>query len=143
VSARERPGAHRPAGSLIAFLAMAFVVVGLAGILATYAAPLPLARALHEEALLDDALAAGRVADIDAVAASLGVGDEARFAAGTADAAGHAGDLPGRVAALRAEVRQTMTAEANAAAWRLRFLIIVATIAGALFGAALLGAGRR
>lgn len=52
--------------SLIGFLAMAFVVVGLTGILATYAAPLPLARALHLEAVLDQALARGDVAGVDA-----------------------------------------------------------------------------
>jgi hypothetical protein len=133
---------RRPGASLIAFLAMAFAVVGLTGILATYAAPLPLARALHEEAMLDDALAGGRVADIDALAAALGKNDEARFG-GTAAAADRNADLPARAAALRAALRRTMTAEAKAAAWRLRFLIIVATTAAALFGAALMGAGRR
>jgi hypothetical protein len=135
------PPPARRGGSLIAFLTMAFVVVGLAGILATYAAPLPLARALHEEAMIDDALAAGHAADIDAMAAALGKNDEARF--GGAPTANRAGDLPARAAALRAALRQTMTAEAEAAAWRLRFLIIVATIAAALFGAALMGAARR
>ncbi len=135
------PASRRPGGSLIAFLAMAFVVVGLTGILATYAAPLPLARALHEEAMVDDALAGGRAAEIDAMAAALGKNDEARF--GGAAAADHDADLPARAAALRAALRRTMTAEAEAAAWRLRFLIIVATIAAALFGAALMGAGRR
>ena len=133
---------RRPGASLIAFLAMAFAVVGLTGILATYAAPLPLARALHEEAMLDDALAGGRVADIDALAAALGKNDEARFG-GTAAAVDRNADLPARAAALRAALRRTMTAEAKAAAWRLRFLIIVATTAAALFGAALMGAGRR
>lgn len=135
------PPPARRGGSLIAFLTMAFVVVGLAGILATYAAPLPLARALHEEAMIDDALAAGHAADIDAMAAALGKNDEARF--GGAPTANRAGDLPARAAALRAALRQTMTAEAEAAAWRLRFLIIVATTAAALFGAALMGAARR
>lgn len=135
------PPPARRGGSLIAFLTMAFVVVGLAGILATYAAPLPLARALHEEAMIDDALAAGHAADIDAMAAALGKNDEARF--GGAPTANRADDLPARAAALRAALRQTMTAEAEAAAWRLRFLIIVATIAAALFGAALMGAARR
>ena len=134
---------RRPGASLIAFLAMAFAVVGLTGILATYAAPLPLARALHEEAMLDDALAGGRVADIDALAAALGKNDEARFGGTAAAAADHNADLPTRAAALRAALRRTMTAEAKAAAWRLRFLIIVATTAAALFGAALMGAGRR
>ncbi|WP_114912343.1 hypothetical protein [Acidibrevibacterium fodinaquatile] len=137
------PPPARRGGSLIAFLTMAFIVVGLAGILATYAAPLPLARALHEEAMIDDALAAGHAADIDAMAAALGKNDEARFGGAATAAANRAGDLPARAAALRAALRQTMTAEAEAAAWRLRFLIIVATIAAALFGAALMGAARR
>jgi len=122
--------------SLIGFLAMAFVVVGLTGILATYAAPLPLARALHLEAVLDQALARGDVAGIDALAAefapSKAVAPEAPPA-----------DLPGRVAQLRARVRQGLSEEAAAAARRLRLLIGVATLAGALFGAALMGVGRR
>ena len=137
------PRSRPPGGSLIAFLAMAFVVVGLTGILATYAAPLPLARALREEAMLDDALAGGRVAEIDALAAALGKNDEARFGGAAAAAANRNADLPARVAALRAVLRRTMTVEAEAAAWRLRFLIVVATIAAALFGATLMGAGRR
>ncbi len=132
---------RRPGASLITFLAMAFAVVGLTGILATYAAPLPLARALREEALVDDALASGRGNEIDALAARLAKDDEARF--GGAVVVDHGADLPARAAALRAALRRTMTAEADAAAWRLRFLIIVATIAGALFGAALMGARRR
>ena len=37
----------------IAFLAMAFVVVGLAGLFASYAVPLPLQRAIAREAALD------------------------------------------------------------------------------------------
>jgi hypothetical protein len=48
----------KPNYSLIGFLVMAFAVVGLAGIMASYIAPVPLARALAREAALDDALAA-------------------------------------------------------------------------------------
>jgi len=122
--------------SLIGFLAMAFVVVGLTGILATYAAPLPLARALHLEAVLDQALARGDVAGINALAAEFAprkaIAPEAPPA-----------DLPGRVAQLRARMREGLSEEAAAAARRLRLLIGVATLAGALFGAALMGVGRR
>ncbi len=50
--------ADRPSGGAADFLAMAFAIVGLAGIFATYAAPVPLVRAIREEVVLDQVLAA-------------------------------------------------------------------------------------
>lgn len=138
MTARARP---RALFSLIGFLAMAFVVVGLTGILATYAAPVPLARALRQEAVLDQALASGDASGIDALAAQFAPGKSASPRGVSPQ--GLQTDLPDRVAHLRVLVRQTMSAEADATAQRLRLLIIVATIAGALFGAAIMGAGRR
>ena len=56
------PAADAPPGktnfNLLAFVAMAFAIVGLIGIFATYAAPLPLERAVARETALDAVLAA-------------------------------------------------------------------------------------
>ena len=49
----------RQGGVWAAFLAVCFVVVGLAGGFALYAAPVPLQRALARGAVLDQALLAG------------------------------------------------------------------------------------
>ena len=84
----------RPNYSLMAFLAVSFGVVGLVGVFATYAIPIPYERLVmqHPE------LAAG---------------------------AGKA-----------------LIAEAHAVAERIRLLIVIATVAAALFGMGLMGAGR-
>jgi len=131
--------AGRVNGAAVGFLAMAFVIVGLAGIFATYAAPVPLARAIREEAALDQVLAtAGKpdaVAEIAALRPALG--------ASAAAVLEGPGTLEARVAKERARLLNAVTAEQAAVGARLRLLIIVATIAAGIFGLAMLGAGRR
>jgi hypothetical protein len=85
-----------PNGSLMAFLAISFGIVGLVGVFATYAIPIPYERLLLQHP--DLATGAGK----------------------------------------------TLIAEAHAAASRIRLLIVIATVAAALFGMGLMGAaGRR
>ncbi len=135
--------ADRPSGGAAGFLAMAFVIVGLAGIFATYAAPVPLARALREEAVLDQVLAAsGKAAGKADSAAELTrlrplLGERA------ASVLEGPGTLEARVAAERARLTAHVEAEQAAVGARLRLLIIVATIAAGIFGLAMLGVGRR
>ncbi len=121
-----------------AFLVMAFVVVGLAGVFGTYAAPLPLARALAREAALDAAQAAARGPDaaaaLEALRPRLDESADALLPAG--------GDMTARIAAERAAMRARFTAEAAAEARRARLIIIVVTLMGALFGAAVLRMAR-
>ena len=116
------------------FLAAAFCVVGMMGLLASYAAPLPFARAVHREAVLDQVLAAAP-------------GERAGLREALGDSADAvlvgAGGLAQRVAAERVAMRARFAAEAEATAERLRLLIVVVTITGALFGAAVLGLQRR
>ncbi len=135
-----RPAARQGVGfTWIAFLVMAFVVVGLTGLFASYAVPLPYQRAISRDTALDDALAAGHAADPAAALAALrdrlGDSADAVLSPGT--------DLDARIARERAAMRARLLAEADAVATRTRWLICVITVMGAAFGAAVLQVGRR
>jgi hypothetical protein len=122
----------------MAFLTMAFAVVGLVGLFASFAAPLPLERALARDAALDDALRIAQSPDPAAALAALAprLDDSA--------AALHPGDdLPAQVARERAAMRARFLAEADATAMRLRWLIALITLTGAAFGAAVLAIAAR
>jgi hypothetical protein len=125
-------------GTWMAFLAITIGIVGLTGIFATYAAPLPLERALSHDAALDEVLAGAGKEDPAALAALRErLGSSAGVLEGPADT------LPARVAAERARMRKEMLAEADAIAVRLRWLIGIITLTAIFFGSALVGAGRR
>jgi hypothetical protein len=133
----ERPASG--GGTWAAFLVAAFAVVGLTGIFATYAAPLPLERAIAREAVLDQALATAHAPDPKAALAALRV-----ELADSADAViAGPGPLPERVASERLAMRTRLTTEADEVALRLRVMIGVFTFAGALFGIAILSIVRR
>lgn len=123
---------------LAAFLAMSFAIVGLTGLFATYAAPLALQRTLAREAALDEAAAAARGADPGAALAALQarLGD---FAVALAPGA----DLAARIAAERQAMRARFATESEVTLARLRWLICVITVMGALFGIAVLGMATR
>jgi hypothetical protein len=122
-----------------AFLVMAFVVVGLAGVFASYATPLPLARALAREAALDAAAAALRGPDpaaaLEALRPRLGESAEALLPVG--------GDMPARITAARIAMRARFVAEAEAEARRARLLVIIVTLMAAAFGSAVLRMARQ
>lgn len=132
--------AERISGTLAGFLAMAFVVVGLTGILATYTTPLPLERALAREATLDAVLKAAVAPDPGPALQALRprLGD-------SADAVlnGPSASLPERVSRERIAMRTRFMAEARAEAARMRWIVCIATLAAALFGAGMMGVGRR
>ena len=92
--------------SAFAFLAMAFLVVGLAGVFAGFAAPLPLHRAMAREAALDAALAASGSGDPQAALKVLAarLGDSAAALSG-----GDAASLPARIQAERIASLSTKT----------------------------------
>jgi hypothetical protein len=126
--------------SRIGFLVMAFAIVGLTGIFATYAGPVPLERAMAREATLDRALATGTAPDPKAALEALRpeLGDSADTVIDGA------GALAARVDRARLAMRAQFSAEAAALATRLRWIIGVGTATAALFGAAMLGVtGRR
>jgi hypothetical protein len=127
------------ASSWSAFLAMVFVVVGLAGLFASYAVPLPLQRALARDATLDAALAAARGPDpaaaLEALRPQLDDSAKALLPPG--------GDMAEKIAAERAAMRARLLAEFDAVATRTRWLLAVVTVMGAVFGIAILHMGRR
>jgi hypothetical protein len=117
-------------GTWMAFLAMAFAVVGLSGLFATYAMSAPWRRAALEIASLDaDGPVEARIT------AALGPDVAPRIAApGTApEAALHAA---------RAAVLRRAEEDADSAETHTRWLIVIVTTMGAVFGAAVLGMGR-
>ena len=122
-------------GNWMVFAAIAVGVVGLTGVFATYAAPLPLQRALARETALDAALAAASSPDPKAALAALAqrLGDSAGALAGTPD------DLRQRVAAERLAMRARFATEAAGLAAQLRLLIILITITAGVFVAAVIG----
>jgi hypothetical protein len=123
-------------GTWMAFLAMTFVVVGLTGFFASYAAPLPLERALARDAALDDALATG--GEHDALERLRPQLDDS--AASVIDGTG---PLAARVASARTAMHAELLGEAAAVGNRLRMMIVVVTLLAAVFGAVIVGAVSR
>lgn len=121
------------------FLAMCFAVVGLVGLFATFATPLPLHRAIARSAALDEALVAlhgpNPQAALDALKPRLD------------DSAAAFTPLPvnpdAAVAAERHAMWGRFEAEAEATASRMQLMICIVTIMAAIFGAAMMGRGRR
>ncbi len=140
--ATHNPGEHRVkrnSGTWTAFLAMTFLVVGLTGLFATYAMPIPLERALARETVLDEALATDGQPNQAATLAAL----RDRLDDSAAAVIDGQGPLPARIAAARAAMRTELQRQADAIGSRLRLMIIVITLIGGLFGAMILGAAAR
>jgi hypothetical protein len=110
-------------------------VVGLTGIFATYAAPLPLERAMAREAALDAALAAAGTPDPQAALAALAprLGDSAQALEGAP------AGLPARVAQERVAMRARFAREASGLAAQLRLLSALITVTAAIFVCAIVG----
>ena len=128
-----------PSATSMGFMATAFAVVGLTGLLASFAAPLALERALARDAALDELLQVEKSPDPAAAIAALRprLGD-------SADAVlPPGGDLPARVARERAAMHARLQADAAATGTNLRWLISIVTVMGAAFGVALLGMSPR
>ena len=123
-------------GTWSGFLAMTFVLVGLIGMFASYATPLPFERGFREEIALDRALATGGQATaLEALRPDL---------AEQADAViGGAGPLAGRVARARSMLSSRVEREGGALGLRMRFWIAVFTVIMALIGAAILAVASR
>jgi hypothetical protein len=119
----------------MAFLAMTFMVVGLTGLFASFAAPLPLQRAMARDAALDEALASGGKPEVLA-----GLRD--RLDDSAAEVIDGTGPIETRVNTARAAMRAELLHDSEAVAERLRWLVVIVTVAGAIFGAAVVGASR-
>ena len=115
---------NRPAW--VAFLLMCFLLTGLVGLFASYAASIPLERALHRLAALDVA-AATATPDADAARNVLG--------ASAADLLAGPGDLTARLTRARAVIRSEGEREAASVAHRTRLMVGVITVLSAAVGA--------
>ena len=135
-TADETARARGVSSAMAGFLAMAFAVVGMTGLLAAHVGRLPLERAMQREAVLDEVLAAaGNTAALEALRPRLGDSAAAVLPGGA--------DIAGRVAAERVAMRARRLAEADATAMRLRVLLIVVTVVAGAVGIAALLAVRR
>ncbi len=112
----------------MAFLVMTIVVVGLTGLFASYTLEIPVERMALRDTALDLVLTG---ADPKSLADSLG--DSAPALAG--DKAG----LPARIAAERARMHTEIAAEARAVALRVRWLVVIVTVLGSVFGCVIVG----
>ena len=127
---------RRNTGTWMAFLAAAFGVVGLMGLFASYAAPIPLERAMARDATLDEALATdGAKPALEQLRDRLG--DSA------ATVIDGAGPIAARVASARAAMHTSLRAEAVAIGDRTRLELLVVTIVGAGFGLIILASVAR
>jgi hypothetical protein len=135
----QQPEPAGPSATWTAFLVMTFVVVGLTGLFATFAAPLPLRRALLRDTALDEALAAAHGPNAQTAIEAL----RPRLAETAAALLPVGGDMDARIARARTAMHASLRAEADAEARRLRWLICIVTLMGAVFGAAILHASRR
>ncbi len=127
---------NRATPAWTAFLLVCFAIVGMMGLFASYAAPLPLERALARDAALDDALAAG---DSKPALEPL----RERLDDSAPAVIDGAGPLAARVSAARADMHGRLLHEADVVAAQLRWELAIVTLVAGLFGAFLLAASAR
>ena len=114
-------------GAWTGFLVMAFIILGLCGLFATYAVQLPYQREAYAEAKLDAATGAPDAqARLDELRDALGDDGAGAFTSG--------GDMPHRIDAARHVLRRHFQDQGNDIALRLRIVIVVFTGGATLFG---------
>ena len=126
----------RNSATWMAFLAVTFAIVGLVGLFASYAAPIPLERAMARDATLDEALTLG-----DSKPALEPLRD--RLDDNAALVIDGTGPLADRVAAARKTMHAAFLTESDETGANLRLMVSVVTVVAALFGLAMLGAATR
>ena len=118
------------------FLVMAFVILGLCGLFATYAAQLPYQRELFAETKLDGMIGSSDAsARLDVLRDTLGDDGVGAFSAG--------GSPDQRIETARLVLRKHFQDQAADIALRLRIVLVVFTGASALFGIMVLSILRR
>ncbi len=129
--------AQRNTGTLVGFLLCCFTVVGLTGLFALFAVPIPLERAMTRDSLLDEVLLA---ADRPDALAAL----RPRLDSAAAAVLDGPGSLTERVAQARSAMHDELSLEEREFSRRVLWLIVMITLCAGGFGAMLLVlAGRR
>jgi hypothetical protein len=125
--------------SRVGFLLTCFLFPGLIGTFASFSIPAPVVDEMHQEAALDAVTNAPDAKTQQAAIADLpnDMDDDS-----AAIVTSGKGPLPARIAAARTLMHTEVLAEARAEAYKIRLMVITMTVLGALFGVALLGAGR-
>ena len=113
----------------VAFLLTCFLLTGMVGLFASYAASIPLERAFYRLAALDQATASA-TPDMAALRIVLGPGAD--------DVVSGPGDLPARLARARAVIRSEGEREAASVASRTRLMVGIITVLSAAVGAGIL-----
>jgi hypothetical protein len=139
MSAPSQPPRASNSFAATGFLVMCFAIVGLVGIFATFAAPLPLYRAMLRDAALDEVLVALHSPQPQAALEAL----KPRLDESAQAFAPLPANPDAAVAAERQAMHQRFREEADATAWRMKLMIGIVTIMAAVFGAAITGLGRR
>ena len=123
----NRPANNRPVW--VAFLLMCFLLTGMVGMFASYAASIPLERALYRMEALDAAVATG-TPDANAVHVVLGKAGD--------DVLTGPGDLPTRLVRARAVIASEGRREAASVAFRTRLMVGIVTLLAAGLGAGIM-----
>jgi hypothetical protein len=129
----------RVSPSRVGFLLICFLMPGLIGTFASFSIPAPTVDEMHQRAALQAVLAAPTPAAQQAAIKLLPDKVDADTAALVANGAG---PMPARVAAAEANMQAEVLAQARAASYRIRLLVITITLVCALLGVALLAGGR-
>lgn len=134
---------NKDGGSWAGFLIMAFVVVGLIGGMATFAAQIPFERALARDAALTEAEHAAAAPDAPARLAALrdALGDSAEHVLTAQNTP--LPDFPARIAAERHRMLAAFGDEARSAGAHLRLVLAIFTVMSAVFGVVVLRVARR
>jgi len=114
----------------------AFLFPGLIGTFASFSIPAPVIDEMHQQDALDAVLAApdatAQAAAIAALADKVDPDTAAIVSNGT-------GPIEARVAAAEQNMRAEVVAQARAAAYKIRLMVITMTVLGAVFGVLLMG----
>ncbi|HUM08569.1 MAG TPA: hypothetical protein VLT37_06815 [Acidocella sp.] len=122
--------------SRLGFMLCAFLLPGLIGTFASFSIPAPVIDEMHQQDALDAVLAAP---DATAQAAAIAALADKVDPDTAAIVANGAGPIEARVAAAEQNMRAEVVAQARAAAYKIRLMVITMTVLGAVFGVLLIG----
>ena len=125
--------------SRVGFLLICFLFPGLIGTFASFSIPAPVVDEQHQQAALDAVLSAPVAAAQKNAIANLANDVDADTAAIVTNGTG---PIAGRVAAAEQNMRSEVVAQARAAAYKIRLMVITMTILGAALGVALMGSAK-
>lgn len=128
--------ARKVSPSRIGFMLCCFLLPGLIGTFASFSIPAPVVDVMHQQDALDAVLAAPTPAAQQAAISALQQAVDPDTAAIVSNGSG---PLATRIAAAGRNMRREAVAQARAAAYRIRLMVITMSVLGAIFGITLMG----